>query len=56
MASAVESGVRSAMQGNGNAAPIVDVTLQCDAETLYRMVKQGQESYNGRYHIVEDFA
>lgn len=55
MASAVESGVRSAMQGNGNAAPIVDVTLQCDAETLYRMVKQGQESYNGRYHIVEDF-
>ena len=56
MASAVESGVRSAMQGNGNTAPIVDVTLQCDAETLYRMVKQGQESYNGRYHIVEDFA
>ena len=56
MASAVESGVRSAMQGNGNAAPIVDVTLQCDAETLYRMVKQGEESYNGRYHIVEDFA
>lgn len=55
MASAVESGVRSAMQGNGNTAPIVDVTLQCDAETLYRMVKQGQESYNGRYHIVEDF-
>ncbi len=55
MASAVESGVRNAMQGNGNTAPIVDVTLQCDAETLYRMVKQGQESYNGRYHIVEDF-
>lgn len=55
MSTAVEAGVRSAMQGGGTS-PVVDVTLKCDSETLFRMVKQGQTAYNGRYHFVEDFA
>ena len=55
MSTAVEAGVRSAMQGGGSS-PVVDVTLKCDSETLFRMVKQGQTAYNGRYHFVEDFA
>lgn len=54
MSTAVEAGVRSAMQGGGTS-PVVDVTLKCDSETLFRMVKQGQTAYNGRYHFVEDF-
>lgn len=55
MSTAVEAGVRSAMQGGGTS-PVVDVTLKCDSETLFRMVKQGQTAYNGRYHFVEEFA
>lgn len=54
MSTAVEAGVRSAMQGGGSS-PVVDVTLKCDSETLFRMVKQGQTAYNGRYHFVEEF-
>lgn len=60
MKPAITEAVFEAMMANSNSstgeknAPTVEVTLKADNETLYKMVKKGKESYNRRYHIVED--
>ncbi len=60
MKPAITEAVFEAMMANSNSstgeknAPTVEVTLKADTETLYKMVKKGEESYNRRYHIVED--
>lgn len=60
MKPAITEAVFEAMMANSNSstgeknAPTVEVTLKADTETLYKMVKKGKESYNRRYHIVED--
>ena len=60
MKPAITEAVFEAMMANSNSsigeknAPTVEVTLKTDNETLYKMVKKGKESYNRRYHIVED--
>lgn len=34
-------------------APVVELTIKTDSETLYKVVRRGEEKYNGRYMIVE---
>lgn len=52
----VYSAVRSAMSavnsGGGNQAPIIEVVVKTDTETLYRQVKRGEKTFNGRYSTV----
>jgi len=52
----VYSAVRSAMSGvnpgGNNQAPIIEVIVKTDSETLYRQVKRGEKTYNGRYSTV----
>ena len=36
----------------GNQAPIIEVVVKADNEVLYRQVKRGEKSYNGRYSTV----
>lgn len=42
----------SAMGGGGNQAPVNEVVLMMDGETVYRIVKRGEKAYNGRYSTV----
>lgn len=52
----VYSAVRSAMSGvnagGNNQAPVIEVIVKTDSETLYRQVKRGEKTYNGRYSTV----
>lgn len=34
-------------------APVIELTIKTDSETLYKVVRRGKEKYNGRYMIVE---
>lgn len=34
-------------------APVIELTIKTDSETLYKLVRKGKEKYNGRYMIVE---
>lgn len=33
-------------------APVIEMTIKCDSETLYKQVLKGEKSYNGR-HVVK---
>lgn len=49
----VKAGISNA-QGNSNSqsqAPIVEITIKCDSETLYRATRKGQKDYNERYNV-----
>ena len=53
---AVSAAIRnnqSSGNGNGGQAPVVEVIIKCDSETLYRSVKKGEKTYSGRYRTVE---
>lgn len=55
VASGVYTAVRSAMasvSSGSNQAPIIEVVVKADNEVLYRQVKRGEKSYNGRYSTV----
>lgn len=52
LASTVAGAVVNALAMADNS-PTVDLTLNVDSETLYRMVRKGENSYNGRYRIIE---
>lgn len=55
VANGVYTAVRSAMasvNAGGNQAPIIEVVVKADNEVLYRQVKRGEKSYNGRYSTV----
>lgn len=55
---AVYDAVRDAMQGNGNTgstgAPIVEVTITCDSETLYHKTEKGKEKSNRRFNVTAE--
>lgn len=34
-------------------APVIELTIKTDSETLYKVVRRGEEKYNGRYMIIE---
>ena len=34
-------------------APVIELTIKADTETLYKVVRRGKEKYNDRYMIVE---
>ena len=42
----------SAMGGKGQEAPVNEVVVMVDGETMYRIVKRGEKAYNGRYSTV----
>lgn len=42
----------SAMNGKGQEAPVNEVVVMVDGETMYRIVKRGEKAYNGRYSTV----
>lgn len=46
----IKQGVMDAMQ-SVNVAPTIEFTYKVDSETLYKTVKKGERSYNGRYVI-----
>lgn len=55
VANGVYTAVRSAMASvntGSNQAPIIEVVVKADNEVLYRQVKRGEKSYNGRYSTV----
>lgn len=55
VANGVYTAVRSAMASvsyGGNQAPINEITLMVDGEKMFRIVKRGEKSYNGRYSTV----
>lgn len=38
-------------QSNQGQAPTVEVTIMCDSETAYKLVRKGQKTYNERYNV-----
>ena len=50
--SAVRSAMSGANTGGSNQAPVIEVIVKTDSETLYRQVKRGEKTYNGRYSTV----
>lgn len=57
----VEKAVSRAMAnsgagGNGGNAPIIEVTVKADSETLYRTVKRGERKAAGRYGTAVAFS
>lgn len=42
-----------AAQSNGNP-PVLELTITCDGETLYRTVKRGEQQYGARYSATVD--
>ena len=39
--------------GGGENQVVLELTLMCDSETVYRIVRKGKQKYEGRYSIVE---
>lgn len=59
IAAGVQSAVASAFAdvamafgGNSTGAPVVELTIICDSETLYQTVKKGKEKTDRRYSVV----
>ena len=56
---AVSAAIRNNQSsGNGNSngqAPVVEVTIKCDSETLYRSVRKGRQQYKDRYNVSVEF-
>ena len=56
----VEKAISRAMANNGgssnNSAPIIEVTVKADSETLYRTVKRGERKASGRYGTAVAFS
>lgn len=61
---AVSAGVSNAMmdvmmafmgQKSESAAPVNEFTFKVDSETLYKIVKKGEEKYDRRYHVLAEF-
>lgn len=44
--------VAMAFGGNSTGAPVVELTIICDSETLYQTVKKGKEKTDRRYSVV----
>ena len=44
--------VAMAFGGKSTGAPVVELTIVCDSETLYQTVKKGKEKTNRRYSVV----
>ena len=56
---AVSAAIRNNQpSGNGNAggqAPVVEITLVCDSETIFKLARKGQMQYDGRYKVETAF-
>lgn len=39
----------------GTEAPVVELTIKSDSETLYRTVQKGKQKHDRRYHVVTEF-
>nr|DAP78960.1 MAG TPA: minor tail protein [Bacteriophage sp.] len=60
IANAVYPAVKDAMMevmmavnsGNKEVAPVIDVVIKADSETVYKISKKGEAKYNGRYQAI----
>lgn len=45
----------SGATSNDGQAPVVEVTIKADSETVYNIVRKGKEKHDRRYHVVTEF-
>ena len=44
----------SGVKSNDGQAPVIEVTIKADSETVYNIVRKGKEKSDRRYHVVTE--